>query len=466
MNAFVASLFRRKNSQHIHHVDGLKRCLTSFDLTLLGIGAIIGAGIFVLTGVAAATKAGPALILSYGLAAVACGFSALAYAELSASLGGCGSAYGYAYAALGELPAWVIGWYLLLEYGMSCSAVAVGWSSYVDNALTAIGIHLPNALKNGPWEGGIIDIPAVAIVLTICAMLYVGVKESTKFNIVIVTVKMLAIAVFIMIASMHFDVKNWHPFMPFGWQGIANGAAFIFFAYIGFDAVSTAAEETINPQRDLPIGIMGSLLICTLVFMLVTALLTGAASYTTLDVGSPVSDVVLRLGYRFGAAVIAVGAIAGLTTVILVMYYGLTRVILAMSRDGLLPKWLAHVHSKRLTPARAIIIMGVLIATLAGLVPIEELAQVVNIGTLAAFTTVCIGVLVLRYTQPDLHRPFKTPFSPWTPLLGAASCLYLMYCLPGHTWQIFGVWTISGLLLYFLFSRNKSLLHIRELKGR
>lgn len=458
--SYIKSLFRTKPlDDYPHREASLRRVLTAFDLTLLGVGAIIGAGIFVLTGIAAATTAGPALILSFLLAGMACMFSAFAYAELSSALGGCGSAYGYSLAGLGEIVAWIIGWDLLLEYGVACSAVAIGWSGYATNALHAIGIDLPAALITDPSSGGIINLPAMLVVFAITALLAIGVRESTRFNSIMVFIKFAVIALFIVLVIPNFDIRNWEPFLPFGWQGVINGAALIFFAYIGFDAVSTAAEEAINPKRDLPIGIIASLIICTIVYMLMAGLLTGAAKYTDLNVSSPVAQVLLNVGYRFFGGVVALGAIAGLTTVILVMFYGLTRVFLAMSRDGLLPSGLAKVNTKTHTPLRIILIAGAVIALIAGFLPIGRVAELVNIGTLAAFTVVCLGVVVLRYTQPNLARGFRTPFSPLFPLLGVGLCIYLMLSLPAITWISFGIWMLIGIVVYFTYSRSRSVLN-------
>jgi APA family basic amino acid/polyamine antiporter len=456
----LSGLLRTKAINADHHLvdTGLRRVLGPVDLTLLGIGAIIGAGIFVLTGVAAATKAGPAIVLAYMVAGSACAFSALAYAELAAAIGGCGSAYGYAYAGLGEIVAWVIGWDLILEYSVAVSAVAIGWSGYANNALQAIGLGFPVALLRSPSEGGIINLPAAAIVLTLAVLLGIGVRESVRVNAVMVMVKLLAIAVFLSVAGAHVDPANWVPFMPFGWEGVMGGAALIFFAYIGFDAVSTAAEEARNPQRDLPIGILASLVVCTLIYIAVAAALTGAVPYPTLNVASPVADALARLGYSTAAGLVAAGAIAGLTTVMLVLYYGLTRIFLAMSRDGLLPPLFAQVNSRTRTPLPAIAVAGAVMAAVAGLTPIGQVAELVNIGTLAAFFLVCVGVVVLRWTHPELPRPFRTPFSPLVPLLGAASCLYLAASLPWVTWLRFGLWLAAGLAFYFLYSRRRSAL--------
>lgn len=434
----------------------LHRCLTAYDLTFLGIGAIIGAGVFVLTGVAAATKAGPAISISYMMAGLAAVFAALAYAELAASIGGCGSAYNYAYVGFGELIAWIIGWDLLLEYAMSVSTVAIGWSGYVHNMMEVLGIGLPEYLLKGPMEGGIVNLVAVLIILVLATLLSVGVKHSARFNEVIVFIKFIAITVFVIVAANHVNFSNWHDFLPFGWTGVIEGAALVFFAYIGFDAVSTAAEETIHPQRDVPIGILASLGICTAIYILIAALLTLIVPYTTLNVKSPVAESLLQLGHSFAAGIVAAGAIAGLTTVMLVMYFGLTRVFLAISRDGLLPSFFAKVHPQTKTPLLIIWSSGVVIALIAGFLPIAQAAELVNIGTLAAFALACAGVIVLRYTQPNLPRPFKLPFSPLFPLLGIGCCIYLMLHLSWISWERFIVWMATGMLIYFLYSRKHS----------
>ena len=458
--SWAAAVFRTKTINADHHLvdTNLNRILGPLDLTLLGIGAIIGAGIFVLTGVAAATQAGPAIVLSYLVAGTACAFAALAYAELAAAIGGCGSAYGYCYAGLGELVAWIIGWDLILEYGVAISAVAIGWSGYANNALEAVGLGLPAAWLHGPGEGGLVNLPAAGIVLILALLLGLGVRESARVNAVMVLIKLLAIGVFLTVAVGRVDPANWVPFMPFGWGGVMGGAALIFFAYIGFDAVSTAAEEARHPQRDLPIGILVSLAVCTLIYVIVAAVLTGVAPYATLNVGSPVADVMLRLGHSWAAGLVAAGAIAGLTTVMLVLYYGLSRIVLAMSRDGLLPAVFARVNRRTQTPIRVILLVGLAISAVAGLTPIGQVAELVNIGTLAAFFLVCLGVIVLRVTQPDMPRPFRIPWSPLVPLLGAASCLYLALSLPWMTWLRFGLWLALGLAIYFVYSRHHSAL--------
>ena len=432
------------------------------DLVFLGVGAAIGAGVFVLTGVVAATEAGPGLTLSFLVAGLACAFAALSYAELAASVGGCGSAYGYAYATLGELVAWIIGWALMLEYGLSVSAVAIGWSGYFANVLAAAGIALPPALLASPAEGGIVNLPASLIILVLGALLAVGVRSSTRFNNVMVVIKLGAIAVFVVVAAPHVEPVNWQPFLPFGLSGVMQGAALIFFAYIGFDAVSTAAEETRNPQRDLPVGIIGSLAICTLVYVVVAGVLTGIAHYSTLNVASPVADALLKLGSRIGAGLVAAGAIAGLTSVMLVSYYGQTRVFLAMSRDGLLPSAFATVNPRTGSPVPVILVTGILTATVAGFAPISAVAEMVNIGTLSAFSVVCIGVIVLRRTRPDLERPFRTPASPLVPALGVLMCGWLMLNLPVITWARFVLWMGIGLVIYFAYSARHSVIGRRH----
>ncbi len=456
--SLIKQLFHTKPiNSHDNHTSQLRRCLTATDLMMLGIGAIIGAGIFVLTGIASATQAGPAIVFSYLLAGLACGFSAFAYAELASSIGGCGSAYGYAYAGLGEIIAWIIGWDLLLEYGMDAATVSIGWSGYVVDAFNAIGIAIPKALTVDPFHGGIINLPAVLIISVIGLILSVGVKESAKANKIIVFIKLAVIALFIAIGIFYFHPENWKPFMPFGFQGIVNGAGLIFFAFIGFDAVSTAADEAVKPQRDVPIGIIASLVVCTLIYIIFSCVLTGMANYTTLNVTSPVASVLLTIGHRFAAEIIALGAIAGLTTVILVMYYSATRVFLAMARDGMLPRKFINIHEKSQTPRRLIRLIGLIIAIAAGVIPINNIAEIVNIGTLAAFTVVCAGVIILRYTKPDMPRPFKTPFSPYVPAMGIIMCMYLMSSLPKTTWACFTLWTLVGLVIYFSYSRFNSL---------
>ena len=439
----------------------LHRCLSAFDLTLLGIGAIIGTGIFVLTGIVAAVQTGPAIVLSFAVAGLACTFAALSYAELAASVGGCGSAYGYCYAAFGELIAWIIGWALLLEYGVSVAAVANGWSGYFQDVLSNFGVVIPFAFTHGPIAGGIINSPASGIVIVLMLLLMIGVKHGARMNAAMVFIKLSTIAVFIAVASTHVHHEYWTPFLPFSWfgvneagksVGVLGGAAMVFFAYIGFDAVSTAAEETRNPNRDVPIGIMASLVITTILYIIVAGLLTGIVPYIELNVDSPISYALGRIGFAWTSGVVATGALAGITTVMLVLFYGLTRIIFAMGRDGLLPLFLSKVNAKTQTPIRTILMSGILMALIAGLVPLGDLAELVNIGTLLAFFVVCIGVIVLRIKHPDMPRPFKVSFGFTIPILGALSAAGLGYFLCPITWQRFFLWQLFGLLVYFSYS--------------
>ena len=458
----LGKLLRKKPIEHVSQHSSLRRSLSAFDLTLMGIGAIIGAGVFVLTGIAAATKAGPAIVLSYVLAGLAAMFAALAYAELAASIGGTGSAYSYAYAGFGEFIAWIIGWNLLLEYTVSVATVAIGWAGYVQNLFAAIHIHLPHALTINPFEGGVVNLLAMLIILAIALLLCLGVKQSARFNAIIVFIKLITIFIFISVASANINVQNWENFLPFGWVGVVQGAALVFFAYIGFDALSTTVEEAVNPARDVPIGIITSLIVCTALYIIVSALLTGIVPYATLNVGSPVAYALLQIGHHTAAGFIAAGAIAGLTTVMLVMYYGLTRICLAISRDGLLPFAMGKIHSTTRTPVRIIMLMGIIIALIAGLTPINRAAELVNIGTLTAFIFVCSGVIVFRSTYPHLPRPFKLPLNPLIPALGIVFCLYLMINLPAITWLRFVIWTIFGIFVYFFYSQKHSKLERKK----
>lgn len=459
----MKQLFRRKSVDQTDY--GMKKCLGAFDLTLLGIGAIIGTGIFVLTGVAAATQAGPAVVLSFVIAGIACTFAALSYSELSSSVGGCGSAYGYSYAAFGEMIAWIIGWDLILEYGVAVAAVANGWSGYFNNALTAIGLGLPEMLIKGPFAGGIVNLPAVCIILGLMGMLIAGVQESARLNAVMVFIKLLTIAVFVAVAVFNVQPENWSPFMPFGWFdhtpdgktiGVLAGASLVFFAYVGFDAVSTAVEEAKNPQRDVPIGIMASLVFCTLVYIVVSGLLTGILPYTELNVSSPVAFALQQIGVNWASALVATGVITGLTTVMLVLYYGLTRIIVAISRDGLLPPFFAKIDKRTQTPVRTTVLCGVIMAVMAGFIPLGALAELVNIGTLTAFVLVCVGVIVLRYTHPDMPRPFKMPGGIILPVLGVLSCGALIAFLPNVTHLRFLLWLGAGMVVYFAYSIRHS----------
>ncbi|MBE0466160.1 MAG: amino acid permease [Candidatus Desulforudis sp.] len=435
---------------------GLTKNLGALDLVALGIGAIIGTGVFVLTGVAASQYAGPGLVLSFVLAGIAAGLAALAYAELASTIPVAGSAYTYTYAVLGEFVAWLVGWNLMLEYMVAAGAVAIGWGAYIVELLRSVGILLPLALVNSPLAGGIINLPAMAIAALITLLVVRGLQQTRTINKMVVLIKLAVIILFLVMGVRFIDPANWSPFLPFGPLGVVQGAAIIFFAYIGFDAVATAAEESRKPQRDLPIGIIGSLVIATGLYILVTIVLTGLVPYTQLNTASPVATALLRAGIPLGGSIVAVGALAGITSVLLVMLYAQSRIFFAMSRDGLLPGIFARVHPRFRTPYVSILVVGVVVMFTAGFVPINIVAQLANIGTLSAFVIVSIGVLVLRRTRPDLPRTFKTPGMPWTPLAAIAFSGYLILNLPPLTWVRFAVWMIVGVLVYFLYSYRRS----------
>jgi APA family basic amino acid/polyamine antiporter len=511
------SLFRTKSLAELMPEDegegGLRRALTATNLILLGIGAIIGAGIFVLTGTAAAQYAGPAIVLSFVLAGLGCLFAGLCYAEFASMIPVAGSAYTYGYATLGELVAWIIGWDLILEYLFAASTVAVGWSGYFTAFMTELGVRLPPAFTGAPFavEGthtlvpsqicvdpatggvavdavsrtpitlancassgftlvhGVLNVPAMVLVLLLTALLVVGIKESARFNNIIVYVKVAIVLAVIFFGFKYVNTANWEPFIPentgtfgqYGWSGILRGAGVIFFAYIGFDAVSTAAQEAKNPQRDLPIGILGSLAICTVLYILMALVMTGIAHYTELNVPHPVFVAIDKAGpaLKWLGYFINIGAIAGLASVVLVMLMGQPRIFYSMSRDGLLPPMFGKVHPKFQTPYIATIITGIVAALIAGLFPIGLLGELVSIGTLLAFVIVCGGILVLRRTQPGLHRPFRAPFVPVVPILGILICGYMMWGLPVDTWMRLAVWMALGLAIYFLYGRHHSKLN-------
>ena len=458
--------------------ESLRRSLGALNLTLLGIGAIIGAGIFVLTGTAAAQYAGNAIVLSFVLAGFACAFAGLCYAEFASMIPIAGSAYTYGYATLGELLAWIIGWDLILEYLFAASTVAVGWSGYFTRLLGDLGVHIPPALANAPFTvegthtilrtGAIVNLPAVLLVLLLTALLVVGIRESARFNNLIVFVKIAIVFLVIGFGFMFVNADNWTPFFPpegagpgetmGGIRGIATAAGVVFFAYIGFDAVSTAAQEAKNPQRDLPIGILASLAICTVLYILMSLVMTGLAPYHTLDVPDPVYVALDAAGPGLAwlKYLTTVGAVAGLASVVLVMLMGQPRIFFAMSRDGLLPAVFSRVHPRFRTPWLATLITGGVAAVIAGLFPIGLLGQLVSIGTLFAFVIVCAGILVLRRTRPDLPRPFRTPLVPAVPILGIVSCLYLMLNLGVDTWVRLIVWMLLGLAIYFLYGKRHS----------
>lgn len=460
------SLFRKKSIQSLIADLGkkdvnLKKELGAFDLTMLGVGAIIGTGIFVLTGVVAAEHAGPALILSFVLSGLACVFAALCYAEFASSVPVSGSAYTYSYATFGELIAWILGWDLILEYGLASSAVASGWSGYFQGLLAGFGIHFPKALTSAydPAKGTFIDVPAILIVLLITILLTQGVKKSARFNTVMVIIKLTVVVLFIAVGAWYVKPENWTPFMPFGFSGVATGAATVFFAYIGFDAVSTAAEEVKNPQKNMPIGIIASLLICTVLYIIVSAILTGIVPYTQLDVKNPVAFALNYIHQDWVAGFISLGAIAGITTVLLVMMYGQTRLFYSISRDGLLPKVLSKVDKKKQTPVLNTWITCLLVSIFAGLIPLGRLAELTNIGTLFAFMTVAVGIIYLRKSKDAPKTGFRVPMVPLIPILAVVFCGYLVLQLPGVTWAAFGIWLIIGLFVYFGYGRKHSTLN-------
>lgn len=439
----------------------LRRRLDAYDLIFMGLGAIIGTGIFVLTGVAAANYAGPAAVISFLLAGIASALAALVYAELASSVPVAGSAYVYSYAGLGEIIAWIIGWDLILEYSVAAGAVAIGWSGYLVNLLQALGIGIPEQYTAPPSMGGICNVPAILIVLAIGSVLVLGTKRSAMVNNIIVMVKLVAIILFIVVGTFRLKPDLWVPFMPFGTSGVIAGAAIVFFAYIGFDAVSTAAEEVRNPGRDLPIGILGSLTISSTLYILVALILTGMISYRLLNVPSPLSFALLHVGLPWFASAISIGALVGLSSVILVSIFGQSRVFFAMARDGLLPFQLSRLHPRYQTPYIILIITTILVAAIGGFFPLTAVAELANIGTLTAFILVSIGVIVLRYKQPDLRRPFKVPLFPVLPIVSTLLSLYLILNLPLTTWIRFLVWMSLGVAIYFLYGYRKSRMNER-----
>ena len=452
-------LFRKKDIGALRSMaqkSGLTRNLSAFDLVFLGIGSVIGTGIFVLTGVGAALYAGPGISLSFVLASVACAFAGLAYAEYASMVPVAGSAYTYTYASLGEFVAFIVGWNLVLEYTVTCSTVASGWSGYVVGLLASGGIDLPIAFTKVPEEGGIINIPAIAITMFLCILLVRGTKETVMINRILVFVKLAVIAIFFVIAVPHVDPTNWDPFLPFGYQGIASGAAIVFFAYIGFDAVATSAEEAKNPSRDLPIGILGSLFVCAILYFFVALVLTGIVPYTDLNTPEPVAYALRAIGYPIGSAIVAVGAICGITTVLLVLLYGQARIFFALSRDGMIPAGICKVHKLYRTPYLVTIGGCILVSIIAGFAPIHLIAEMANIGTLSAFFLAGFGVLYLRRTRPDIKRGFKCPAIYFVSPMAMLSCGYLMYNLPIHTWIRFVIWCGIGLVIYFGYSYKHS----------
>jgi APA family basic amino acid/polyamine antiporter len=487
----MTQLFRRKPISELlaEGPHGLRRVLGAGDLIMLAIGAVIGAGIFSSIGTAAAGEtlpsgevvrygAGPALIFSFILLGFVCGLAALCYAELAAMIPQAGSAYAYSYATLGELIAWIIGWDLILEYAVGNIAVAIAWSGYFNSLLSGVGITLPDYLTHGyrtallssdpavhallqtaPRIAGIpflLNMPAALIVLAITVLLYIGVRESVRANNIMVVVKLIVLAVFVGLGAMHIDMANYQPFAPNGWRGIHQGAAIVFFAYIGFDAISTAAEETKNPQRNMPIGILAGLAVCTAIYVIVGIVATGIVPYQQLRASDPLATALQLAGLPIASWFVAFGAVVSLTAVLLVFQYGQPRIFLAMARDGLLPAWASRIHPKYRTPHVTTVITGLVVAFGALFADENEIYDLTNIGTLAAFAIVCIGVLVLRYKDPDRPRPFKVPLVWGVALVGATACIYTMAGLPTHAWERFGIWLVLGIALYFSYGFKHS----------
>ncbi len=475
-----SNLFKTKSIEQLvgdveHGGKALRRSLSALDLTLLGIGAIIGTGIFVLTGTAAANQAGPAITMSYLAAGLACAFAALCYAEFASMIPIAGSAYTYAYATLGELVAWMIGWDLILEYAVGSMTVAIGWSGYMQRLLAGFGIELPQAIAAAP-PVGIINLPAVLIVLFIMVLLVIGIRESARFNAVMVAIKLGAVLFFLAAGAAYVEPANWQPYAPYGWPGIMAAAAVVFFAYIGFDAVSTTAEEAKNPKRDLPIGIIASLVVCTVLYLAVGAVLSGivpVVQYRALAdalpgvamvepaesvrfLNAPVAYALSVIGQDWAAGLVSAGAVAGITSVMLVMLMSQPRIFFAMSRDRLLPQGVSKVHPKFGTPYITTIITCVIVALIAGVTQIQVVGEMTSIGTLFAFVVVCSAVLVLRVKRPDAQRSFKVPFGPIFPILGILSCSYLMLSLPILTWVRFLVWLNIGMVIYWAYGRRYS----------
>ena len=478
----ASQLLATKSIAELHEQESsgnqLRRALTATHLTLLGIGGIIGTGIFVLTGTAAANHAGPALPLSFIVAGLGCTFAGLCYAEFAAMIPVSGSAYSYSYATLGEGIAWFIGWNLVLEYLFAVATVSVGWSGYAVSLLDQLHLHIPAAISNAPLDqgadalhwvrtGAIINLPAIAIVAAIGTICYIGIRQSAAFNSVIVAIKVTVVVLFIVFGVSYINTANWHPFVPpntgergvFGWSGVMAASGVIFFAYIGFDAISTAAQESKNPQRDMPIGILTSLVVCTVLYVIVSAVLTGMVNYKELDVAAPVALALDKYPSLHWLGIpVKLGAVCGMTSVMLVMTIAQARIFFAMARDGLLPPFFGRVHPRFRTPSTGTVITGFFAALVGGLFPVKILGELVAIGTLAAFVTVCIGVLVLRRTRPDLRRPFRTPWPWFTCIAGALVCGAMMLSLGPETWARLLIWTAVGVLIYVFYGYRHSCL--------
>jgi basic amino acid/polyamine antiporter, APA family len=462
------SIWIRKTHAEIMDISDhtpLKKHLRAIDLAALGIGSVVGTGIFVATG-QGAKLAGPGVLISFIVAAITCGFCALTYSELACMFPIAGSTYSYTYAAFGEVIAWIIGWDLMLEYMVAASAVASGWSTTFIGLIQGLGVKLPKALLTAPittneagrvvLSGGVVDLPAILITMAITWILYIGIRESAKFNNIIVLVKIAVIVLFIVLGVRHVNLSNLKPLMPFGWKGVMAGAAIIFFAYIGFDAVSTAAEETKNPKRDVPLGLMLCLGVVIVLYVSVAFVLTGIVPYKDIDVGNALPAALSRIGIQWGGALVATGAIIGMVSTLLVTLYGQVRIFMVMARDGLLPAPFAKVHPKHMTPHICTWITGSATALIAGLFPLPMIIDLCNIGTLFAFVLVSVGVVVLRKTSPEIERRFKTPGVPVTPMITVAFCFYLMYSLPLVTWIRFAIWLAAGLAIYFAYGVRHS----------
>jgi len=491
----VKRLFARKPlSMLLKEMEGehrLRRVLGPTALTSLGIGCIIGAGIFVMTGLVARETTGPALVLSFVVAGAACVLAALCYAEFASMAPVAGSAYTYAYTTLGELFAWIIGWDLVLEYTVASASVANGWSKHFQEFIDIFGIHVPKVLANAPFDlsagkhlltGSFVDLPALAIVMIVTLVLVIGIRESAGFNTAMVLTKVVVVLFVIVAGAFYIDPRNWHPFAPYGYGGIAffgktigggpqvgvlAGAAIMFFAYIGFDSVSTHAEEARNPQRDVPIGIVASLGIATVLYILVAAVLTGMVPYDKINVNAPIANAFKQVGLSSAHFIISLGALAGITSVLLVLMLSQPRVLLAMARDGLLPRsFFGAVHERFRTPWKSTILTGAVVGVMAALLPLRILAELVNIGTLLAFVIVCVAVLVMRRLNPNAHRPFRCPLVPWIPLCGAVLCLGLMFSLSYQNWLRLGVWLLVGFTIYFAYGRRHSILRSTMKSGK
>ncbi|MGG2092637.1 amino acid permease [Bacillus sp. S13(2024)] len=458
MNAFI----RKKSIDHLQEEgrksNGLNRVLGLWQLTAIGLGGIIGVGIFVLTGVAASKHAGPAVILSFIIAGLASAAAALCYAEFAGLIPVAGSAYTYSYAVLGEGVAWLIGWDLLLEYILVVGVVAIGWSGYMQELLQQIGIHIPIWAQGAPGTGAghKVDLIAMIISLAIAGLLTLGMEWGSKFNTLMVIIKLSIILVVIAVGSFYIDSTNWHPFMPFGFKGVMSGAALVFFAVFGYDTLTTAAEEAKNPQRDLPRAVVISLIIALCLYIGMSLVITGMAPYYTLNNAAPVAKIFSDAGLKWITLFISAAAITGILSVLFSFTLAGSRIWFAMSRDGLLPKWFTKVHPKYKTPHRPTVIIGVITAIISGFTPISEVAELVNIGTLSAFVLICSSIIVLRKKRPDLERKFKTPLVPFIPLIGICFSLYLIVSLPEITWIRFVVWMLIGLVIYTLYGKNKS----------